>query len=97
MSSPSDRARPLRVLVVVEDPDVKRAIEHVVSEEGDLFVAASSIEDAVQAASIDRVDIMFVELRVEGGAALALCHHIPSLCPGVAVHAIVHPVDIDRG
>lgn len=97
MSSPSDRARPLRVLVVVEDPDVKRSIEHVVSEEGDLFVAASSIEDAVQAASIDRVDITFVELRVEGGAALALCHHIPSLCPGSAVHAIVHPVEIERG
>lgn len=97
MSSPSDRARPLRVLVVVEDPDVRRAIEHVVSEEGDLFVAASSIEDAVQAASIDRVDITFVELRVEGGAALALCHHIPSLCPGSALHAIVHPVEIERG
>jgi CheY-like chemotaxis protein len=96
MSSPSDRTRPLRVLVVAEDPDVKRAIEHVVSEEGDLFVAAGSIEDAVQAASIDRVDVMFVELRAEGGAALALCHHIPSLCPGVAVHAIVRPVEIER-
>ena len=97
MSSPSDRARPLRVLVVVEDPDVKRAIEHVVSEEGDLFVAASSIEDAVQAATIDKVDVAFVELRVEGGAGLALCHHIPSLCPGVALHAILHPSEIDRG
>lgn len=97
MSSPSDRVRPLRVLVVVEDPDVTRAIEHVVSEEGDLFVAASSIEDAVQAATIDRVDVTFVELRASGGAALALCHHIPSLCPGSALHAIVRPVEIERG
>jgi CheY-like chemotaxis protein len=96
MSSPSDRTRPLRVLVVAEDPDVKRAIEHVVSEEGDLFVLATSIEDAVQTASTDHVDVMFVELRAEGGAALALCHHIPSLSPGVAVHAIVHPIEIER-
>jgi ActR/RegA family two-component response regulator len=81
---------------VAEDPDVKRAIEHVVSEEGDLFVLATSIEDAVQTASTDHVDVMFVELRAEGGAALALCHHIPSLSPGVAVHAIVHPIEIER-
>jgi hypothetical protein len=67
-----------------------------VSEEGDVFVGAGSIEDAVQTASVDRIDVMFVELRAEGGAALALCHHIPSLCPGVAVHAIVHPIEIER-
>lgn len=97
MSSPSDRARPLRVLVLVGDPDIRRSIEHVVSEEGDLFVAVATIEEAVHAASIDRADVTFVELRVEGGAALALCHHIPSLCPGAAVHAIVHPVEIERG
>ncbi|MBX3228316.1 MAG: hypothetical protein KIT84_06670 [Labilithrix sp.] len=95
--SQSARTGPLRVLVVLEDEDVKRAIEHVVSEEGDLFIQASSIEDAVQAASIDRVDVAFVELRALGGAALALCHHIPSLCPGAALHAIVHPPEIDRG
>ena len=51
----------------------------------------------MQAATIDRVDVSFIELRVEGGAALALCHHIPSLCPSGAVHAIVHPSEFERG
>src|SRR5690606_32510582 len=47
--------------------------------------------------TVDRIDIAFVELRVEGGAALALCHHLPSLCPTARVHAIIHPSELDRG
>ncbi len=89
---------PLRVLAVVEDRDVLHAIEHVVREEGDVFETAATIDEAVAAASSPaRVDVAFVELRADGGAALALCHHLPSLSPGVVVQAIVGPQDLDRG
>lgn len=91
------RAAPLRVLVVVEDAEVSRAIEHVVRDDGDLLITAGSVEEAVQLATVDRVDVAFVELRVEGGAALALCHHLPSLSPGIRVQAILHPPELDRG
>jgi len=91
------RAAPLRVLVLVEDELVNRAIELVIRDDGDLLVAASSVEEAVQLASVDRVDVAFVELRAEGGAALALCHHLPSLAPNVRVQAILHPHELDRG
>jgi hypothetical protein len=93
----TSRIAPIRVLVVVETEAVNRAIEHVVQDEGDVYVGASSIEEAVQYAAVDRIDIAFVELRVEGGAALALCHHLPSLCPTARVHAIIHPQELDRG
>jgi ActR/RegA family two-component response regulator len=88
---------PLKILVVVDDEDVRRSLEHVIREEGDVHVAASTIEDAVNIATADRVDVAFVELRVEGGAALALCHHLPSICPGARVHVILQPVEIARG
>ncbi|MBX3208617.1 MAG: hypothetical protein KF764_26525 [Labilithrix sp.] len=91
------RAAPLRVLVVVDDEDTSRTIAHVVNDEGDLHITASSVEDAVQLASTDRIDVAFVELRVEGGAGLALCHHLPSLSPGVRVQAILGPSELDRG
>lgn len=91
------RAAPLRVLIVVDDEDVNRALEHVVRDEGDVYVRAASVEDAVQIATEGRVDVAFVELRVEGGAALALCHHLPSLSPNVRVQAILHPPELDRG
>lgn len=88
---------PLRVLAVVEDHDVGLAIEHVVREEGDSFERASSIDGAVASASVTPVAVAFIELRADGGAALALCHHLPSLCPGVVVHALVSPQELDRG
>lgn len=88
---------PLRVLAVVEDSDVAHSIEHVVREEGDRFERVTSIDDAVASASAEPVDVAFVELRLEGGAALALCHHLPSVCPGVVVQAIVGAQDLDRG
>jgi CheY-like chemotaxis protein len=91
------RAAPLRVLVVVDDEDVVRAIEHVVRDEGDLFIAVGSVEEAIQRASTERIDVAFVELRVEGGAALALCHHLPSLSPKIRVQVVLHPAELDRG
>lgn len=89
---------PLRVLAVVEDRDVLHAIEHVVREEGDHFETANSIDEAVAAASSSMpVDVAFVELRADGGAALALCHHLPSLSSGVVVYAIVAAQELERG
>lgn len=88
---------PLRVLIVVEDEATLHAIRHVVADEGDLATGASSIEEAINLASSERFDVAFVEVRIEGGAALALCHHLPSLLPKVRVVALLHPVEIDRG
>lgn len=91
------REGPLRVLAIVEDHDVGLAIEHVVREEGDTFERATTIDGAVASASATPVDVAFIELRADGGAALALCHHLPSLCPGVVVHALVSPQELERG
>ena len=87
----------LRVLVVVEDAPTRHAIEHVVNDDGDVLVVAGSVEEAVALSSTERIDVAFVELRVEGGAAIALCHHLPGVVPGIKLVAIVHPAEIDRG
>jgi ActR/RegA family two-component response regulator len=91
------RVAPLRVLVVVEDEDVQRAVEHVIKDEGDLLIVATSIEDAINVSTVERPDVAFIECRVEGGAALALCHHLPSVAEKIRVIAILHPSEIDRG
>jgi DNA-binding NarL/FixJ family response regulator len=94
----SDRTlRVLAVLAVGGDPTIGEAIELVVREEGDLLESAATIDTAVACASARPVDVAFIELAAEGGAALALCHHLPSLCPGVAVHVIVTPSELARG
>lgn len=91
------RDGPLRVLVVVADRAVGAAIQRVVIEEGDVFDTADTIDGAVAAASSTPVDVAFIELGADGGSALALCHHLPSLCPGVVVHVLVSPRELERG
>ena len=97
MSEGSPRSGPLRVLAVVEHRAVADAIERIVEEEGDTFEIAASIDAAVTRATASPFDVAFVELGLDGGAALALCHHLPSVCSGIAVHAIVSPKELERG
>ncbi|MBX3185909.1 MAG: response regulator [Labilithrix sp.] len=97
-SSPAnEKVAPLRVLAVIADPDVGHAVEHVVREEGDAADVVGSIDEAVSRAKERPIDVAFVELRADGGAALALCHHLPTLCPRVTVVAIVAPQELERG
>lgn len=91
------KPEPLRVLAVVDDDAIARAIAHVVTEDGDMFLSAESVAEAVTTATDSGADIAFVELRIEEGAALALCHHLEAVSPGVVVYAIVHPNEIERG
>jgi DNA-binding NarL/FixJ family response regulator len=91
------RDRPLRVLIMIDADDVAEAVERVIREEGDAFERAMSIEAAVASAAAVPVDVAFIDLGSDGGAALALCHHLPSICPAVAVHALVSPDLLERG
>ena len=88
---------PLRILAVIEDRAVARVIERIVQEEGDTLDVASSIESAVASASALPADLAFVELGASAGAALALCHHLPRVSPGITVHAVVSSADLERG
>jgi DNA-binding response OmpR family regulator len=91
------REGPLRVLIMIDDEDVAQAVERVIREEGDAFERATSIDAAVASATAVPVDVAFIGLSSDGGAALALCHHLPSICPGVALHALVSPDQLERG
>lgn len=87
----------LRVLAVLDDVQVARTIQRVVTEEGDAYTRVASVEEAVTFVAKEPVDVAFIELRAESGAALALCHHLPSVRPELIVQAIVHPSDLARG
>src|SRR5688572_19932599 len=87
----------LRVLAVVDESAIAHAIAQVVKDDGDSFQRATNVAEAVEIASTIGADVAFVDLAAESGATLALCHHLPSLCPGVVVQALVKPSDLDRG
>ena len=85
----------LRVLAVVDDETVKRTVQHVVVDEGNPISFVRTVDEAVAIAN--EFDVAFIELKADGGAALALCHHLPSVNPRMPVHAIVHPEELARG
>ena len=91
------KPEPLRVIAVIDDDAVARAVAHVVTEEGDTFLSADNVAEAIAIATEGGADVAFVELRVEEGSALALCHHLQAVAPSIVVHAIVHPDEIERG
>lgn len=85
----------LRVLAVIDDDTVKRTVQHVVVDEGNPISFVRTVDEAVAIAH--EFDVAFVELKADGGAALALCHHLPSVNAAMPVHAIVHPEELARG
>ncbi len=88
---------PLEVLAVTADPELARTLELVVEDDGDVLRSATTVEAALAAVRARPVVVAFVDLSVEAGAALALCHHLPALLGGVEVHAIVRPAELERG
>lgn len=88
---------PIDVLAVTTDPALARTLELVVQDEGHDLRTATTVEEALEAVRARPVSVASVDLSVEGGAALALCHHLPALLPGVEVHALVRPAELERG
>lgn len=87
----------LRVLVVCDDPIVRRTIEHVVDDDGGTLVSADTVDEAVELAAAEPVDVAFLELRASGGTALALCHHLTNVETPPRVDVVLHSSELDRG
>lgn len=90
-------ARGLDLLAVVQEPAIARVLEHVARDEGISLRVVASVEAALESARARAPRLAFVELAVEGGAALALCHHLPAIDPAMPVHAVASPAELERG
>lgn len=88
---------PLRVLLVMDEGEVAQSLERIVTGEGDVVQRAATVETAMTSATANSPQVVFVDLAAEHGAVLALCHHLPTIAPGLVVHALVRPRDFDLG
>jgi CheY-like chemotaxis protein len=87
----------LEVLAVVQDPALSRVLSAVAQEEKDVLRTSTTVEGALELTRARPPAVVFLELAVEGGAGLALCHHLPALAPGVEVHVIASTQELERG
>lgn len=86
----------LRLLAVVTDVDALHGLGWVAREEGDLLETTEGAEEAIAKASIASFEVAFVELGALGDSAVALCHHLLTLCHGIAVHVLARPSELER-
>ena len=79
----------LRILAAATDAVALSTIERTCSAEKHRFVFATDVAEAIATGTREQPDLAFVDVTLEGGAGLALVHHLPAVCAHTLVYAIV--------
>jgi DNA-binding NarL/FixJ family response regulator len=87
----------LRILAAAIDAALLSTIERTCSAEKHVFLFATDVSEAIAAGTREQPDLAFVDVTLEGGAGLALVHHLPAVCSHARVYAIVPPQHIEFG
>jgi ActR/RegA family two-component response regulator len=87
----------LRVLAAVADAAVLRTIERACSAEQHAFLFATDVAEAIATSGAEQPDLAFVDVTLDGGAGLALVHHLPAVSNRVRVYAIVPARRLELG
>jgi ActR/RegA family two-component response regulator len=94
---PAGETSALRVLAAVTDAAVLRTIERACSAEHHSFLFATDVAEAIATGTAEQPDLAFVDVTLDGGAGLALVHHLPAVCSRASVYAIVPPRRMELG
>jgi ActR/RegA family two-component response regulator len=87
----------IRILAATIDAAVLSTIERTCSSEEHRFVFATGVAEAIALGTREQPDLAFVDVTLEGGAGLALVHHLPAVCSHALVYAIVPPSHLEFG
>lgn len=67
-----------RVLVIEDEPDIRKTIDYNLSKESFKVVQASSIEEGERALAANKIDVIILDLMLPDGSGLTLCRDIKS-------------------
>ena len=65
-----------RVLVIEDEPDIRKTIDYNLSKESFKVVQASSIEEGEKALAANKIDVIILDLMLPDGSGLTLCRDI---------------------
>jgi CheY-like chemotaxis protein len=80
---------PLAILVVDDEPAVRRALERVLTRLGHTVQTATSGEAACEALATSQVDLVLMDLRMPGMSGQTLFHSIVARWPHLVTRVIV--------
>jgi ActR/RegA family two-component response regulator len=87
----------IRVFAASADITLLGTIERTCSAEKHGFLFATDVAEAIAAATREQPDLVFVDVTLEGGAGLALVHHLPVVCSRALLYAIIPPQHMEFG
>ena len=67
-----------RVLVIEDEPDIRKTIDYNLSKESYEVIQASSIEEGENALASNKIDVIILDLMLPDGSGLTLCRDIKS-------------------
>ena len=93
MSRPSlSPPTPMKAMLVSASPDAAATVRGALESSGDVVVIAPDMPTAVSAVASERPEIVFVDVTLPGGTALAVIHHVGAGAPSVPIY-VSAPVD----
>ena len=66
------------VLVIEDEPDIRKTIDYNLSKESFKVTQASSIEEGEKALAANKIDVIILDLMLPDGSGLTLCRDIKS-------------------
>lgn len=87
----------LRILAASQDEKSLQTVAGAIASRGDLFFATSDVAEAIATAAGEKTEIAFVDVMLDGGAGLALVHHLTTAFPGIAVYALAPESNLELG
>jgi DNA-binding NarL/FixJ family response regulator len=87
----------LRILAATAEDATLGIIDRAVTPSGHHLHATSDLAEAIATAAGEKCEIAFVDVLLDGGAGLALVHHLTSAVPGLAVYALAPDSNLELG
>ena len=69
---------PSRILIIEDEPDIRKTIDYNLSKESFKVLQAASIQAGEQILASDKIDLVILDLMLPDGSGLTLCRDIKS-------------------
>ena len=69
---------PSQVLIIEDEPDIRKTIDYNLTKESFTVVQAGSIEEGEKALASNQIDVIILDLMLPDGSGLTLCRDIKS-------------------
>ena len=67
-----------RVLIIEDEPDIRKTIDYNLSKESYEVIQAASIDEGEKALASNKIDVIILDLMLPDGSGLTLCRDIKS-------------------